>query len=145
MLDDPARQAQSDPLEHLPEPETPATGPADDAPYASLAEDVTALYEDGKTYVEAELAYQKSRLRFAGHSAKRGFAYSLGALAFLHLALVGLVVGLIIALAPMLTAFGSVAVVFGVLLVIGIVLARKASSHFDGAGSLFKGDDDEVV
>ena len=139
MLDDPAHGAQPDHFESNADGGEDAEG----APlFGSLAEDVSALFEDGKTYVDAEVAYQKSRIKFSGHQAKRGFAFSLGALAFLHLALVGLVVGLIIALAPFLTAFGSLAVVVGALLVIGIVLAKLASRHFNAMGAPFERDDD---
>lgn len=119
--------------------EAPGPEPSsDDAPpFGSLAEDVGALYEDGKTYVEAELAYQRTRATYAGTKTKQGLVFGLGALAFLHLALIGLVIGLIIALEPWLTAFGSTALVVGVLLVGCALLARRAMKRFDELGAAF--------
>lgn len=142
MLDDAGPKAQPDDLEPV------TTGDeADEAPppYASLADDVTALIEDGKTYLDAEIAYQKTRASYAGEQARQGIVFGLGALAFLHLALIGLVVGLIFALEPYLTAFGSVAVVVGILLIGVVVFAMMASRRFKSLGSAFKSEDDEQV
>ena len=82
---------------------------------SSLADDIAAAFEDGKTYAQAELAFQKSRAAFAAHELKAGMGFAMLMLAFLHLALMGLVVGLIIALTPLVGAFVSIAIVVGVL------------------------------
>ncbi|WP_284125347.1 phage holin family protein [Parerythrobacter aestuarii] len=142
MLDDDASKAQPDSLEPV------STG--DEAeqsapPFASLADDVSALIEDGKTYLDAEIAYQKTRASYAGEQARQGLVLGLGALAFLHLALIGLVVGLIIALEPFLTAFGSLAAVVGTLLIGVAVFAMLASRRFKALGSAFKSETDEQV
>ena len=108
----------------------------------SLADDVTALFEDGKTYVEAEIAFQKTRASYAGEKTRQGVVYGLAALAFLHLALIALVVGLIIALTPILTAFGATALVTGVLLLGVVIFARVAMRRFQALGDAFKGSDD---
>ena len=140
MLDDPAHKAQSDELEpvSVADPQD-----ASEPPLGSLADDVSALIEDGKTYVEAELAFQKTRAGYAGEKTKQGIIFGLGALAFLHLALIGLVVGLIIALAPYLTAFGAVAVVVGALLIGVAIFASIATKRFKAIGTAFKSDEDE--
>ena len=140
MLDNPARKAQPDELEPV-----GASADIDESEplLASLADDVSALIEDGKTYVEAELAYQKTRAGFAGQKTKQGIIFGLGALAFLHLALIGLVVGLIIALAPYLTPFGAVAAVVGALLIGVAIFGWLASKRFKAIGAAFKSDDDE--
>jgi hypothetical protein len=46
----------------------------------------------------------------------------------------------VIALAPILTIWGATALVTGVLLIAGIVLARKALAHFRDAGNSFTDD-----
>ena len=46
---------------------------------ARCADDVEALIEDGKTYLETELVYQKTRAAFVADRAKGAFIY--GALA----------------------------------------------------------------
>ena len=96
-----------------------------------------ALFEDGKTYLEAEVSFQKTRVAYVGDKARQGLVFGLGALAFLHLALIGLVIGLIFALAPYLTAFGSTAVVVGILLIGTVIFARRASRKFGDLGDAF--------
>ncbi len=96
----------------------------------SLSEDIVALIDDGKTYVEAEVTFQKTRLAFAADRGKSGMLFGICAFAVLHLALVALVVGAIFALTPLITALGATALVAGALLVAGAVLAVKAKSRF---------------
>jgi len=113
-------------LTELEDPPTSADDPTL-AELRSLRDDVEALIEDGKTYLETELVYQKTRAAFVADRAKGAVIY--GAIgAFLAvLALIGLAVGLIIALAPLLTAWGSSAVVVGALMIGAFVFVRMAS------------------
>jgi uncharacterized membrane protein YqjE len=92
----------------------------------SLFEDVEALIEDGKTYLEAELNFQKTRTRFAADQAKWALVFGLAALILVFLALVGLTVGLIIALTPLLTAWGATALVVILLGIVAAIAARAA-------------------
>ena len=107
---------------------------SNDAPLAeagedvrSLLGDVEALIDDGKTYLEAELSFQKTRAAFVADRAKSTVV--LGSIAALlgFLALVGLTVGSIIALTPLLTAWGASAVVVAILLAAAALAARAAS------------------
>ncbi len=105
----------------------------EDAPYAggSLSDDIIALIDDGKTYVDAEIAFQKSRLVFAADRGKSGAFYGICAFAVLHLALVALVIGAILALSPILTPWGATAVVVGLLMLAGIFFGMKAKARFE--------------
>ena len=87
-----------------------------DASQRSLIDDLRQLAEDAKTLAHAEVAYQKSRAAFVGQEVK-GIAI-LGVLAavFVFFALMALTVGLLVALVPILTAWGATGTVFGVLL-----------------------------
>lgn len=96
----------------------------------SLTDDIVAFLDDGKTYVESELQYQKTRAAFAIAKGRAGAAYGLVALAVIHLALVALVVGLVIALTPMIGALGATAVVVGLLLIVGVIFALAARRRF---------------
>ena len=96
----------------------------------SLRDDVEALIEDGKTYLEAELVYQKTRAAFVADRAKGAVIFGAIAVLIGFLALVGLTVGLIIALAPWLTAWGASAVVVGLLLVAALLAMRAASARW---------------
>ncbi|WP_232843908.1 phage holin family protein [Allopontixanthobacter sediminis] len=128
----------------MPEHREDAAGTLDDfadetvASHASLSDDIVALIDDGKTYIEAELAFQKTRLAFAADRGKSGIMYGICAFAVVHLALIALVVGLIFALSPLLTAWGATAVVAGVLLVAGAILGIKAKNRFARLAEAYK-------
>ncbi len=120
-------------------PENAGTTRADEEPLGSLFDDAYALYEDGRTYVEAEVAFQKSRAGYASRETGSGVVFALGALAFLHLALIGLVVGLIIALTPMIGGFAATGIVVGTLLVLTAIAALVARARFKRVSQAFKG------
>lgn len=105
----------------------------------SLTDDVRALIDDGKTYFEAELQFQKSRAAFIADRSRSGAIYAVAAVLLIHLALVALAIGLIIALTPLITAWGATAVVAGLLLVAGALLGLAAKKRFAGLSSAFGG------
>ena len=109
----------------LPDEAAPA-GYEGEEPDRSLIEDVEALIEDGETYLQAELAFQKTRASYVAQGAKA--IAGLGALAagLAVLALFGLTVGLILALTPLITAWGATAVVVGALLLGAWLCVRAA-------------------
>ena len=107
----------------------------------SFTEDLNALYEDGRLYVDAELAYQKKRAGFAAGNVKGGVVFGLAALGLLHLSLIALTVGAVIALAPILTALGATLAVGGVLLLIAALAGWMAVRRFSKAGSVFGSSD----
>lgn len=112
------------------EQEGPAgAGPAETSP--SLAARLEAILHQGETLVGAELAYQKARVGVGWSRGKRVVAFLVLAAAFGGLTLVALVVGLLIALAPILTPWGSLAVV-------GLVLALLSALSFQAAVKAFR-------
>ncbi|MGB3740344.1 MAG: phage holin family protein [Pontixanthobacter sp.] len=104
----------------------------------SLTDDISAFYDDGKTYVSAELQYQKTRLAFAADRTKSGAVYLFAGLAFLHLALIGLVIGLIMSLATLVGPFGATAIVVLVLLVAAGFVLFLAKSKFSAMSKALK-------
>lgn len=92
----------------------------------SLFEDIETLIDDGKTYLEAEANYQKTRAAYVADRFRAAAAFGAVAGAFGFIALIGLTVGLIIALAPALTVWGSSAVVVGIEFLLALYFARKA-------------------
>ena len=116
-------------LPEIAEPPAPAETDAE-RDLRSLRDDVEALIEDGKTYLETELVYQKSRAAFVADRAKGAVIYGAMAAAFGVLALIGLTVGLIIALIPLLTAWGASAFVVGLLLIAALIAMRVASRRW---------------
>ena len=100
----------------------------DDEPVrVSFGDDLRRLIDDGRTLAEAELAWQKSRASFAGKQA--GVIAALGALGAVLgvFALVALTVGLLLALTPLLTAWGAMAAVAGGLLFLGTICGALAA------------------
>jgi uncharacterized membrane protein YqjE len=100
--------------------------------YRSLVDDVEALFDDGKTYLQAELAFQKTRAAFVADRAKGAFIYGAVAALFGFLALIGLTVGLIIALSPWLTAWGASALVVFLLAAAAVISLRAAGKRWNG-------------
>lgn len=114
----------------------PNDAPADEADAAegaqSLMDDIEALIDDARTYFDAELSYQKSRAAFVADCLKKGIAFIVVAVVLVLLALIGLTVGLVIALTPLITAWGATAVVvLGYLLIAGL-LVWSAIGAFKG-------------
>jgi hypothetical protein len=103
----------------------------DEYPDRSLLEDVRALLEDGKTYLEAEITFQRTRAAFVADRVRLAVAYGAVAVMLGLLALIGLTVGLIIALAPLLTAWGAAALVVALLLLGAFLAARAAAKRWN--------------
>ncbi|MEO1967991.1 MAG: phage holin family protein [Sphingomonadaceae bacterium] len=104
----------------------------------SLVEDVSALFEDGKTYIEAELAFQKSRAGFISDRLKRAGIIGLVAFGLLHLAAIAFTIGLVLSLSTLVgpwLATVIVVVAFGGLA--GFLLTRLRG-YFADIGSAFE-------
>lgn len=102
--------------------------PAEDSAERSLLEDIRALAEDGKTYLEAEVGYQKTRAAYVADRAKAAVVFGAVSVLLGFLALIGITVGLIIALTPLLTAWGASLLVV-LLLTLGAALAGMAAKR----------------
>lgn len=150
MLDDDApRQGQTARLRGADE-DSSTQDPSDAQQYnadnragGSLADDISALIDDGKTYVEAEIAYQKTRLSFVANRSKSGIVFVLAALGLLHLALIGLTVGAIISLIPAVGPLGATLLVVGVLLIAIAILLVLARGKFASLSAAFKDKADD--
>ena len=93
-------------------PETPQGGPdaaqddtlPDEAlsdEETSLSADIAALIDSGRTYAEAELAFQKTRAALAGDNAAKAIGALVLALVLLNIALTALAIGAVLALQPL--------------------------------------------
>jgi len=104
----------------------PVTAPLlNEARERSLNEDLQKLAQEARAYAQAELTYQKARAGYAAASAKTIALCVVVAAVLAFFAAMALVVGLIIALAPLITAWGSTAVVtLGLLAIAGFLVLR---------------------
>jgi len=102
---------------------------ASDAAARSLVDDVKQLVADGRTLLEAELAYHKSRAAVAGEAAKGVAGWGTLALALAFFALMALVLGLLLGLAELLGIWAATGIVVIVLLLVaglcGMLAARR--------------------
>jgi len=114
------------------EPAPIAQGEDEGAPLRSLLGDVEALIDDARTFFDAELNFQKSRAGYVAGRIKLAIVLGLGALFFAVMALFGLTVGLIIALTPLLTAWGATGAVVGALLLGTAIMALKLLGVWKG-------------
>lgn len=116
--------------------------PAKAAPVApaerSLVDDLKLLAGDARTLGEAEIAYQKSRAQVFGGGIGKILGLGAAALLLAALALVGLVVGLILALTPLLTAWGATAVVVAILIFAAMMLVLWARSSWARLADLIR-------
>lgn len=76
----------------------------------SLVEDIKLLASDGRTLLEAELVYQKSRAAVAGAGAKGIAGWAALALALVFFALMALVVGVLFGIAKFIGIWEATAV-----------------------------------
>jgi Flp pilus assembly protein TadB len=97
----------------------------------SLRDDVEALIEDGRTYLETELVYQKTRAAFVADRARGTLVFGAVAILLAFLALFGLILGLILALTPLLTAWGAGALVVGLLVITALIAGRMAARRWN--------------
>ena len=103
------------------------TGDAATPPFdESLAEELAALIDDGKTYAEAELAFQKTRASLAGKNIGLALGFAVLAVVLMHIAFLALAVGLVIALQPIASIWGAIAIVVGALLLLTGLLTYSA-------------------
>jgi uncharacterized membrane protein YqjE len=114
--------------------------PPKPSPQPSLSDDVRNLVEDGRTFAEAELAFQKSRAAWAGNRVKFIAIFAVLALGFVHLSLVALVVGAVFALAQMMNPWAATGVVTLALLLGAAILGLMIKSKIGDIGDAFASD-----
>ena len=108
---------------------------AEDAAERSLVDDVRQLASDGRTLLEAELAYQKSRALLAGQAAKGVAGWGALALALVFFALMALVLGIVLVLAEAIGALWATIAAFLGLLAIAALCAWIALRRWQRAST----------
>jgi len=101
------------PVPEADEKAAPVSSPAYDE---SVIEELGAVIDDAKLYATAELAFQKTRAKILGKSVGIAAAAVILALILLHISFIALAVGLVMALEPLVTIWGAIAIVVGVML-----------------------------
>lgn len=107
----------------------------EDAAERSLVDDVRQLANDGRTLLEAELAYQKSRALVAGQAAKGVAGWGALALALVFFALMALVLGLVLVLAEAIGALLATLAAFAGLLALAALCGWIAHRRWQRASA----------
>lgn len=115
---------------------------ADDLPesgYAGmgpLTDEIRQLATEARALAEAEAAYQKSRAAFAGSTIPRVIALAVLAAVLGFFALMALTLGAVLALTPMLGAWGAAGAVAGSLLLIALICLALAAARWKWMASI---------
>lgn len=117
-----------------------ATAPSEEAMEdGSLIDDVTALYEDSKTYVSSEVAFQKTRAKYVSKQGSKVAIFGVGAAVLANVALIALAIGAILALATLIGPLAATLIVVAVLLVGAGVLGYMAKSKVSEISRVMSG------
>lgn len=108
----------------------------------SIAGEIASLIDDGRNYAQAELAFQKVRAKLAGKYVAIALACGILAIVLLHIAFLALAVGLVIALAPLVTIWGAIGIVVGALVLLVVLLGLKAKSSGQKLAGLFASEEE---
>ena len=100
----------------------PPTPPFDE----TLVEELGALIDNGRNYAQAEISFQKTRAMLMAKLVSQWLGLVIVALIMVHIASLALAIGLVIALAPLVTIWGAIAIVLGLLLLNAFLFGRKA-------------------
>ena len=119
-----------------------AESSGEDSAQPSFFADMQALAADGRNFLEAEVAFQKTRLAYAGARGKSALIAIFVALVLVIFALFALIVGILLALTPLLTAWGATAVVVSLLLIAALVCVLSAMRNAKRIKHAFRKDDE---
>ena len=146
MLDQEAEEAKTEGTNEGDMP-SPGPAPAEEAPPPvydeSIVEELGAVIDDAKLYATAELAFQKTRAKLLGKNVGIAAGAVVLAIILLHISLIALAVGLVLALEPLVTIWGAIAIVVGVMLLGVAWLGYVAFSKGQLIGEMFASDEKE--
>ena len=108
-----------------PPPDPEASG-SETPEHETLVDELRSLIGEAQAMARAEIAYQTARLSLAGKIVGRIAGLGALALALVFFALMALVVGLLLALVPVLGVWGSMAVVVAALLLATLAALQAA-------------------
>ncbi|WP_373487960.1 phage holin family protein [Blastomonas sp.] len=118
--------------------------PAHPADRPGLVEQLRGLYDDSRALIDAELAFQRARVSYAGKQTRTMALLLFIGLTFLGCTLIALTVGTMIALMPLLGPWGAMgATVLGTILLAALCmwLAYRKVGNITAA---FASDDEQT-
>lgn len=113
---------------------------AQQAAKPGMVEQLRNLYADGRELVDAEIGFQKARIAAAGRQVRAMAALAIVGLVLISCALIALVVGTMIALIPVLGAWGAMAATVVGTLVLAALCFWLAAGRIGKVTALFASD-----
>ncbi len=104
---------------------------SDEPETVTLGEDLRLLAEEARTLARAELTFQKARASYAAGQVRRIAVLLVVAAVVVFFAAMAFVLGLVLALAPLITPWGAMAVVTLGLLALASLSAFRARRTLD--------------
>lgn len=121
-----------------PQPDTQADKPG-------MIAQLRGLYDDGRELIDAEIGFQKARIAAVGRQVRAMALLAVVGLILISCALIALVVGTMIALIPLLGAWGAMgATVLGSLVLAGLCF-WLAAGRIGKVSALFESDADHTA
>lgn len=117
-------------------------GSADDggAPKPGMIKQLRGLYVDGRELVDAEIGFQKARAAAAGRQIRAMAVLAIVGLILVGCALMALVIGTMIALIPVLGAWGAMGATVVASLALTALCFWLAAGRVTKVGALFASD-----
>lgn len=111
------------------------------APKPGMADQLRGLYADGRTFIDAEIGFQKLRLAAAGRHVRTMALLAIIGLVLISCAVIALVLGTMIALAPLLGAWGAMGATVAASLVLAGLCFWLAFLRVGKVSALFASDE----
>ena len=110
----------------------------------SLVDDIEDLLVDARTWLDAEFNYQKTRAGFVAGSLKAALGLVFAAAIVALVAFIGLTIGAILALTPVVGAIGATGIVVGLLLLACALMVGAAARRWRDATGAIREDKSEL-
>lgn len=118
----------------------PDDGSNEPAAKPGMIAQLRGLYADGRELVDAEIGYQKARIAAAGRQVRTMALLAVVGLILLSCALIALVVGSMIALVPLLGAWGAMGATVVATVLMAVLCFWLAAGRVGKVSALFAND-----
>lgn len=98
------------------------------------------LYNETRALIDAELSFQRNRASFIGKQAKRAGAMLLIGVTFIIGSMLALILGGLLALAPLVGPWGAMGIVVVLCLVVAMLAFRAVTGRVKAIGRVLGGE-----
>lgn len=110
-----------------------------------MLDELKQLYDNGRALIDSEWGWQKKRLIWVGHQAKLIALSAFLVVFFLCCALLAMIFGTVLALAPILGAWGAMLAVFGGCVLLALFFVIIGITRIRAVTRVFADKDDDLL